>query len=129
MRAYGQASTPVRTPRGTEYEVFARVTRGLITAAKKDQKTGFPELARAIYENRRLWILLAADVAGDDNALPQELRAQIFYLAEFTQVHSQKVLTGKAGVRALVEVNSAIMRGLRSEGVRSDPARSEGEKT
>ncbi len=116
MRAYGQANAPTRTTRGTEYEVFARVTHRLIAAARKDKKTGFPDLARAIYENRKLWILLAADVAGEDNALPQDLRARLFYLGEFTQEHSKKVLAGKAGVRPLIEVNSAIMRGLRNEG-------------
>lgn len=116
LRAYGQASAPIRTPRGTEYEVFARITHRLITAARKDRMMHFPELARAIYENQRLWILLATDVAGDGNELPSELRAQIFYLAEFTQAHSRKVLSGKAGVRPLIEVNSAIMRGLRNGG-------------
>ncbi|WP_231388514.1 flagellar biosynthesis regulator FlaF [Pseudooceanicola algae] len=126
MRAYGQASTPTRTPRGTEYEVFARVTRRLVTAARLDQTTGFPELARAIYENRRLWILLAADVADNGNTLPEQLRAQIFYLSEFTQAHSQKVLTGKAGLRPLIEINTAIMRGLRNEAPRSGVASSEG---
>jgi len=113
-RAYGQSSTPIRTPRGTEYEVFARITHQLITAARTGTRDLRP-LAKAIQDNRKLWTTLAADVAGDGNALPPELRAGIFYLAEFTQAHSRKVLRDGASVAPLVEVNAAIMRGLRNK--------------
>ena len=60
---------------------------------------------------------MAVDVANKDNELPEALRAQIFYLAEFTQLHSRKVLRREATVAPLVEINSSVMRGLRmSEG-------------
>jgi len=111
--AYSRASAPVRTDRGTEYDLFARVTRALKSADDRG-KAGFRDLAEAIHENRRLWALLAGDVASEDNSLPQELRARIFYLAEFTHQHSQKVLGGKAGARVLVEINAAVMKGLRA---------------
>lgn len=76
---------------------------------------GFADLAAAIHENRRLWTLLATSVADSDNELPQTLRAQIFYLAEFTMLHSQKVLDGKATADVLIEINTSVMRGLRQE--------------
>ena len=57
--------------------------------------------------------LTAADVADRANGLPQDLRARIFYLAEFTDQHSSKVLSGKGKADVLVEINAAIMRGLR----------------
>jgi len=110
--AYAQAAAPMRTDRGTEYDIFARVTRAL-KAADDRGKPGFRDLAAAIHENRRLWALLAADVADADNRLPQELRARIFYLAEFTHLHSGKVLAREATARVLVEINAAIMKGLR----------------
>ena len=72
-------------------------------------------LVTAIHENRRLWTILAGDVADDGNTLPEQLRAQIFYLAEFTGQHSAKVLSGKAGVEILIEINMAVMRGLRQQ--------------
>lgn len=115
QRAYGQASSPTRTARGTEYEVLARVTHRLISAARKGKK-GFPDLCRAIHDNRQLWTLLATDVADEKNSLPEDLRARIFFLAEFTQSHSSKVLQKKASVAPLVEINSAVMRGLRKDG-------------
>lgn len=67
---------------------------------------------QALYDNRRLWTALAIDVAGPDNALPKELRAQIFYLAEFVQTHTGKVLARKARLSPLLEINAAILRGL-----------------
>ncbi|MGB3146865.1 MAG: flagellar biosynthesis regulator FlaF [Paracoccaceae bacterium] len=110
--AYSGAATPTRTGRGTEYEIFARVTHRL-SAAKG---LGFSALAQALHDNRALWTTLAADVAVATNELPQQLRAQIFYLAEFTTQHSRKVLAGEAGLDILIEVNTAIMRGLRNQG-------------
>ena len=112
-RAYGQAAAPTKSIGKLEYDVIARVTHKLKQAAMQG-KRGFPFLAEAIHENRSLWTLLATDVASDDNGLPEQLRAQIFYLAEFTDHHSTKVLAGDANVRPLLEVNTAILRGLRS---------------
>ncbi len=112
QRAYNTASAPTRTTGKLEYDVIARITHKLKEAAKQG-KRGFPALAAAIHENRSLWTLLAVDVADVDNALPTELRAQIFYLSEFTHHHSTKVLAGDASVRPLLEVNTAILRGLR----------------
>ncbi len=113
--AYAASKTPIRTTRSTEYEAFARITHHLNSAAAKGS-AGFTQLAQAIYENRQLWTTLAADVADPDNALPKQLRAQVFYLAEFTALHSRKVLTGEESPDVLVEINTAIMRGLRTQG-------------
>lgn len=113
QRAYSKKSTPIRTARGTEYEVFARITHRLKAAAQQG-KLGFSALAGAIHENRQLWTLLAADVADTENPLPKDLRARIFYLAEFTNSHSTKVLTKGASVAPLLEINTAVMRGLRN---------------
>jgi flagellar protein FlaF len=113
--AYSQDSAPIRTIRGTEYEIFARVTHRMRLAAAQG-KTGFAALAEAIHNNRRLWTLLAADVADSENGLPRDLRARIFYLAEFTQDYSGKVLSKGASIAPLVEINAAMMRGLRSGG-------------
>lgn len=111
QRAYQGEASATRTPRGIEYQVFAQVTRRLVAAARKGSH-GFPDLAAAIHDNRRLWTILAADVADSGNALPTDLRTRIFYLAEFTDAHSRKVLDKKASVAALIDINAAIMRGL-----------------
>ena len=113
--AYSDATAPIRTERSTEYQIFARITHRLSNASSENIE-GFIDLAEAIHDNRRLWTILASDVSDKDNGLSQQLRAQIFYLAEFTEIHSRKVLAKEASVDALIEVNTAIMRGLRTMG-------------
>ena len=107
--AYCSAADPIRTPKSAEYEVFAKVTAALRRA------TTMPERARAIADNRLLWITLAADVAGDGNKLPAQLRGRIFYLAEFVTQHSSKLLNSRQELAALVDINTAIMAGLRQQ--------------
>lgn len=108
--AYRNDSQAIRTDRGTEYEAFARITHRLKSAGT--DLAARPALAAALHENRRLWATLAADVAGEANALPTDLRARILYLAEFTRRHSSLVLKG-ASRAPLLEINTAMMRGLR----------------
>ena len=112
--AYASNQAHIRTPRSTEYDAFARVTHDLKQAASRDGGD-FSALARALHTNRQLWTMLAADVAEPGNALPSELRAQIFYLSEFTAGHSRKVLRGEESAEVLVEINTAVMRGLRQK--------------
>ena len=109
--AYSSGTETLNTPRGTEYDALSRITRRLVAAAKHGRR-GFVHMAHAVHENRRLWTLLAAGVADQDNALPEDLRARVFYLAQFTDQHSRLVLRGKASISPLIEVNTAVMRGL-----------------
>lgn len=113
--AYATPGTPARTLRGIEYDLFARVTHRL-KASQAHGRDDFTLLAQALHENRQLWAALASDVAEPGNALPQGLRAQLFYLYEFTEQHSAKVLEGTASAEVLIDINTAVMRGLRSEG-------------
>lgn len=109
--AYGTTQKTTRTPRGLEYEAFARITHSLKFAERNNR---FNELAAALHQNRKLWTILASDVAEDSNGLPEELRARIFYLAEFTNIQTRRILKKKASVEILIDVNTSIMRGLRA---------------
>lgn len=115
--AYDGATSRERPARQVEYEVFARVTRQMkqANAAPADDMPGF---ARAVHDNMRLWRVLSADVSRPENGLPRELRARLTYLGEFTRLHSRKALKGAADLSALIDINTAIMRGLRGEGAR-----------
>lgn len=112
--AYAPASPATHTPRDVEYHAFAHVT-GLLAEARDtaDQAGGLSRLATAMFENVRLWVTLATDVALDTNPLPHTLRAQIIGLANFARTHMAKVLAGSETVDALIDVNMAIMKGLR----------------
>lgn len=114
-QAYAPTQVSIRTDRSVEAQLVSQITARL-RKASAGQPASFPALVTAVHENRRMWTALAADVAGRDNALPRALRAQIFYLAEFTEHHSRKILRREADVTALIDINTAILRGLNSQG-------------
>lgn len=112
---YAPSDTTLRPLRSIEYDALARVTRRL-TSSWANRKADFPALAKALNDNLSLWRLLALDVAEPGNELPAPLRAQFFYLFEFTDHHTGRILQQEASVEVLVDVNTAVMRGLRGEG-------------
>ncbi|WP_242651048.1 flagellar biosynthesis regulator FlaF [Yoonia tamlensis] len=110
-QAYAPTQVSIRTDRSVEAQLVSQVTARL-RAAMARQPANFPGLASAVHDNRRMWTTMAVDVAGNENALPSALRAQIFYLAEFTEHHSRRVLRREADATALIDINTAILRGL-----------------
>lgn len=113
--AYAGAAVPTRTGRSTEYELFAQITRRLNAAVKRPEGN-FHALVQALHDNRALWTTLAADVAEPTNGLPRALRARLYYLSDFTRHHTRRVLAGEVSAEVLVDINMAVMRGLRGEG-------------
>lgn len=108
-RAYAPARPAIQTPRAIEAQILTTITARLL-----QKSASHSHYVRAVHDNRTLWTTLAIDVADEDNGLPPPLRAQIFFLAEFTQIHSQKFLRGEADLAPLIEINTAIIRGLNS---------------
>ncbi|MFK7761926.1 MAG: flagellar biosynthesis regulator FlaF [Roseobacter sp.] len=108
--AYAPAAAPTRTARSAEYEVIVRISHRLKKAIKDDD---FAALAEALYENNKLWTAFAVDVADPENLLPDSLRARILYLSEFTRLHTHKVLRKKESAIPLLEINTAILKGLK----------------
>lgn len=113
--AYARPEAPQRNPRAVEYDLLARATKKLSEASRAGQPA-FAELLSALDFNLRLWSTLAADVAEPGNALPPQLRAQLFYLYEFTAQHSRAVRERRASADVLIDINTAVMRGLRGQG-------------
>ena len=111
---YAQAAAPVRTDRSSEYAVFAKVTAGL-RAVDETDKLQFPKLARAVYDNQRLWSALEDDLLIETNGLPTPLKAQLLGIANFVRRHSAAVLGGRGSIAALIDINTSIMKGLRGE--------------
>ena len=108
----GYDASTVRTERGTEYALFAQVTARL-KAINESDLASFPALASAVSDNQRLWATLAEDLMSEANRLPVPLRAQLISLAEFVRKHSLAVLGGRAKLAPLIDINTAIMKGLR----------------
>lgn len=110
--AYRAAQSSTRSSKETEYELLGRMTQRMIATTKRG-KSGFAALADALHDNRKLWSTFTVDLANENNPMPKELKEQLIYLSEFTRQHTSKVLSGKANVAPLVEINTAVMRGLR----------------
>lgn len=113
--AYARRETPARSLRSIEYDLIAQVTQRLRTAWV-NRTADFPALVAALTDNQKLWSTLASDVALPDNGLPAQLRAQLFYLYEFTNHHSRAVLDRGASAEVLTDINMAMLRGLRGDG-------------
>lgn len=114
--AYGSAQDAALTPRQAEYRIFARVTHALSeagSAVSSGEPGGTARLAAAAYDNLRMWYALAEDLAGDANGLPDELRAGLISLAAFVERETPKVISRNVPVSSLVDVNTAVMKGLR----------------
>jgi flagellar protein FlaF len=108
----------MKSPRAAEYEAIARISHRLRSAAQhRDQD--FPGYVAALNDNLRLWTTFAVDIAQADNALPKDLRARLFWLAEFTIAETRKLLRGDGDIAILIEVNAAILQGLRGSEERS----------
>ena len=110
-QAYAPTQMSIRTDRSIEAQLVSQITARLRRAAAANPPN-FSVLVAAIHDNRRMWTAMAADVADGDNGLPSALRAQIFYLAEFTEQHSRRVLRRDADTTALIDINTAVLRGL-----------------
>lgn len=113
-RAYAPTTFSLKPGRAVEAQIVGQITARL-RAAAKTADTNFPAFVEALHDNRRMWVILATDVADADNGLAAQLRAQIFYLAEFTDLHTAKVLRNEATADALIDINTAILRGLNAE--------------
>lgn len=107
---YGSAG--LRTERDSEYDAFSYVTRLLRDA--KSSRLG-PATVQAIHKNSELWSILATDLAQPDNTLPDETKAGLISLAGFAIRQGFSVLNNVGTIDSLIEVNVAIMKGLRGE--------------
>lgn len=110
QKAYAPSAAPTRSERSIEYDVIARITYRLKSAIESGE---YRAIVEALHENRTLWRTLRSNVADPSNLLPADLRARIIYLAEFTSHHTSKVIARKDTAVPLLEVNTAIMRGLK----------------
>lgn len=110
---YSKNATYMKSPRDVEFEAFAKVSHRLRSAAQ-NRAADFPTYVAALYDNSRLWTTLASDLSDPENGLPKELRARLFWLAEFTLHETRKLLKNEGDVGILIEINAAILQGLRA---------------
>ena len=111
--AYGKIIRETANARNIEYRVFEDVTSELVEAGLPGMP--FTRRIAAVHRNRELWLALTCDAAGEDNALPESLRAHIISLGIFVFRESSRVIRDFGSFDDLIEINRIVMRGLRSE--------------
>ena len=110
-QSYASSAQAVKTPRNIEFTILARVTKNLQVNARK-RKTDFPNFVQALEQNRQLWTIFARDLADPDNQLTPDLKQNLTELADFTHRHTMRILSHKASVKPLLEINASVLRGL-----------------
>jgi len=104
-RAY-QITRQALDPREQEADVFRRVT-GALRAVLADEGI---RRARAIADNRRLWIALDASLRHPANQLPNETKLSILQVG---RVVMREMETAAPDLGFLIEVNEQLASGLR----------------
>lgn len=113
---YETTSRNTSDDKNKELAVIQHVTRRL-RQSSGEKKSKYPDFVKAISLNRKLWRIFGTDVAEKGNTLPADLKAKIFYLSEFVEIYSRKVLNGEEDEQELIEINEMIMSGLQRQGI------------
>lgn len=109
---YAASFVTTKTTRSIEFSVLAKTTRQLQQAAQ-NKSENFPHFVQALNNNRNLWSIFMNDLYDPDNGLDQNLKIQLIELGHFVQKQTSKILGDKASVRPLLDINAAILRGLK----------------
>lgn len=111
LKAYGEVTQRTAGEREIEYALFSQITDALKEVSEVDdvQPTAWAE---TIHRNQQLWTTIAIDLLNPGNALPEETKRSLLYLAEFVRQSSLKILAGEGDIADLIEINQTIMNGL-----------------
>ncbi|NNC37707.1 MAG: flagellar biosynthesis regulatory protein FlaF [Acidimicrobiales bacterium] len=111
-KKYLNSQRELASDKAVELRVFASITSKM-RAADTNEIGGMSKLAEALYDNVKLWNLLLIDLTNPENPLPLDLKTSIISLSEFTQKHTVKVMAGRATHDVLIDINQAMIDGLR----------------
>ena len=103
-RGYG-ATQRVRTLREQEADVFRRVNYGLKAALNGDAI----DRARAVSDNRRLWLAIEAALVNPDNQRPEVTRVGIMRLGRGVQ---REMENQEPDIEFLININDQMIAGL-----------------
>ena len=113
-KAYGDVQHRTASEKEIEYALFTQITQDLEQVASEEKPV--PAVwADAISRNLQMWTILATDLMGSGNTLPDEIKKGLLILSEFVRRTSMSVLSGGEGLVDLIEINHTIMKGLSGE--------------
>ena len=109
--AYGNVGRSVGSDRDLEIQVFQTSISRLSSLSGLDFKLT-ADAAKILSDNLKLWDLLTVDLASPENEMDDALAAQLIGLAKFVRVHTLALYAGQGSVDVLVDINTAILKGL-----------------
>jgi len=120
--SYQTTHLQTASPLSLEIMAFQKVTNALehshaeaqedLSAAPVEATQRQVRLCDAVYQNTRLWLTLLEDLNNPANRLAPDLKGRLAGLAATSVRHGRNVVTGKATLALLVDINRAIMAGL-----------------
>jgi flagellar protein FlaF len=106
---YAAVQAGLESPRETELRAF-RYVNGLLASA-----TAGPARSVALHKVHRLWAILLNDLAGGQNALPEELKARLISLGLWAQREAMARLDDEASVAPLLSLHRDMIEALEAQ--------------
>lgn len=102
--------------RDNEYAALSQATY-MMQKTKSIKDRNIQDFLQSINNNLKLWTIFATDIAREENPLPAEIKSALFYLFEFTQLETHRIIRGEGDIDTLIDINKSIMKGLRGSEV------------
>ena len=115
---YAAAQDAAASPQETEIRAFAYVN-GLLAAA--GDGGGAPRM-QALHKTHRLWSILLADLLGEGNRLPSDLRGRLVSLGLWAQRESLARMSDTASLAPLIALHRDLAEGLAAQRPRGPAA-------
>ncbi|MEH6808188.1 MAG: flagellar biosynthesis regulator FlaF [Hyphomonas oceanitis] len=111
FRAYGEVQQRTAGAKEIELSLFRQITEALESVAQLETPP-LEAWADALYRNQQLWTIIATDLIGPGNTLPEETKNNLISLSQFVRQCSNRVLAGNDGMADLIDINKSIIAGL-----------------
>lgn len=97
--------------RRREYDALGEVVRRLEHVAGRSRDRDAVEAALELHDS--VWMVFMSDLADDNNALPDDLRARLISIGLWATRRSLIVRLSGGELQSLIEINSIVRDGLR----------------
>ena len=108
---YAAVQDAATSPRDLEIRAFHYVN-GLLAGAREG---GVPARIAALHKAHRLWSILVADLLGEGNRLPAELKGRIVSLGLWAQRESLARMDDTSSLEPLMALHRDMIEGLEAQ--------------
>jgi flagellar protein FlaF len=114
VAAYAQQQKRNLSPR--EVEAMAFTKAALLLEEAKGKTGNIEEYSKALRFNHLLWTIIQADLTEPENALPNEIKANVMSLSIFVDKQTTKAMrsSNAADLDVLININRNLAAGLRT---------------